>query len=152
MNYYNLIAFLFLPLSVMGQKQFVNFLPEQSGWNQAGKQKELLLSFYTNELFHIQADPVQINDPYLIPTELSLESYDGISICEVSYPEAQPFLLGTKDIIQVFDSLFVIRLLVDIDEALLNEREVYGKLYYQPCDDRKCFFPRELLFEIGLNR
>lgn len=142
MRFCSLILLMFLPFLLLGQEQFVSFLPEKSHWQNEQYPNEIWLAFEVQDLYHIQADASQIEDEFLIATELRLEYVD---ICELDYPIAGKMILDGSEI-AVFDGQFAVRIMVENGAELTGEGQISGTLYYQTCDDRKCFFPRELSF------
>ena len=147
MNCSSWILLLFLlPLSLQGQQQFVSFLHEQSQWEADAELLQVSLVFQVSDPYHIQADPAQIDDPFLIPTELSIPEREGLTVCEMKYPASHSMLLDGVDSIQVFDGMFAIHLSLEKAYPQTEWPALAGTLSYQTCDERKCFFPRELSF------
>jgi len=115
-----------------------------------GEKKNLEIEFNIKEGYHIQADHVL--DENLIPTSLSLTSPDEILVYDPVFPDPIPFhLKNVEDTMEVFHQHLKISLPVVIKE---NTNEgiytVHGNLYYQACDSVKCYFPRDLPFEIRI--
>ena len=144
MKYFKVWIIMLLPVSLLGQAAFVSFLPV-SQWEQKGAFFEVSLYFEVEQGYHIQADAAQIQNEYLIPSAVLIDASESFSICEIHFPQAHIMLLGGTDSIRVWDGRFEIRLMVEFKENSFPEG-LSGKLTYQACDDKKCFFPRELAF------
>jgi peroxiredoxin len=117
---------------------------------QAGKETTVKVSFEIREGLHIQAD--RVNDPNLIPAELSFAGPEGIVMGKPVFPEYKTLLLeGATENLWVFDKALEVTMPVFVSEN--KPPGVYklkGNLRYQACDSRKCFFPAALEFELGL--
>ena len=117
---------------------------------QAGKQVPVELAFQIDEGFHIQAN--KVNDPNLIPAALSFACPDGIAVGEAVFPPYGLFQLeGASEAFWVFDKS--LRVAVPVSVAANKPAGTYllkGKLHYQACDSRRCYFPDEFPFEMAL--
>ncbi len=94
--------------------------------------------------FHIQANPAA--DEFLIPATLSIQANEGIMPGNPVYPPGHPYRLkGSKKDLLTYEDEVVIRLPVKVlDSAPLGNANLTGGLRFQPCDDRRCFFPRTI--------
>lgn len=115
-----------------------------------GERDTISLSFQIASKYHIMSDHPG-ND--LIPTRFSIEASSNLQFESASFPSPKLFkLVGTTTEIEVFEENMTIKLPVYI--PLTTEKGNYhlkGILYYQACDDRKCFFPREYEFDIKVS-
>ncbi len=94
-----------------------------------------------DEGIHVQSDAPR--EEYLIPTRLTFDPPEGVTVEEVTYPPASDwFLQGQDEPLAVFESEFAIewRLAVGPDLAP-GELVVPGNFQYQSCDDRLCYPP-----------
>lgn len=147
MNCYSLLLALLLPLGGISQTQFVSFHKHKS---QIWVQEEctlLLLAFEVADAYHIQAHQ-QVQDQF-IPTQILLEGQDQFEIEEIIFPQPYQIELAKKLKLLVLDGSFNIVVQLKSVPCFPQERPSFaGMLSYQACDDRKCFFPRELRFEL----
>jgi DsbC/DsbD-like thiol-disulfide interchange protein len=100
--------------------------------------------------FHIQANPA--TDEFLIPTTLVLEAAAGIVPGKPVYPAGLPYRLqgGTKDLLTYEDEVTITLPITVMDSAPGGNSRLTGKLNFQPCDDRKCLFPRSVPITVPL--
>ena len=100
--------------------------------------------------FHINSNsPI---DPYLIPTAVKFDETDDVAFSPVSYPlpEHKSFSFSTHKAAVYTGKVSIFsggRLSEDVS---LGNIRLSGGLTYQGCDDRSCFMPRALRFEIPL--
>ena len=110
----------------------------------AGSALRLALEVAVPEGLHLQSN--RPRDPSLIPTTLTLDPPDGVTITEVVFPPATDFLLeGTTEPLAVFEHEFVIGITAEIAAgAVAGTVTIPARLRYQACDDKVCFRPRSL--------
>ena len=109
-----------------------------------GKIGKAVIYAKTNPPFHIQANPASA--PNLIATQLIIDKTDGLEPKEPLYPEPKTFRLekSTTDL-AVYEGEFEITLPVQSTSLMKpNKYELSGKLKFQACDEKKCFFPASL--------
>jgi peroxiredoxin len=106
--------------------------------------------FQIKEGYHIQAN--KVNDDNLIPVKLEFETVEGISMGEPVFPGWREFKMeGTPDPFLVFDEILDVKIPVSVDHRKISgDLLLKGNLYYQACDSKKCFFPRDFRFEVNL--
>ncbi len=111
---------------------------------------EIRLGLAVEEGYHIQSNTP--DDPLLIPTELNFQWPLEIENDTALFPPSRPFpLVGTAEVLQVYDGNFHVRLPIAFrNEAGPGVHEVPGSLRYQACDERKCYYPRELAFVLRI--
>ena len=89
--------------------------------------------------FHVNS-----NEPLeegLIPTELNLDTPDGIRLEGIAWPESFLFEVAGEPL-AVFEEEFIIGADLALDPALaIGDHVVAGTLRYQACDDTICYFP-----------
>jgi len=150
MNCYSL--FLFIVLSLFGdqQKQFVSFIDAEVSLSKEKDVLTIILPFMIQEDYHIQVASEVLDN--LIATEISFEQNGWFKI------ESYEFSLTNYDTVVLNE--FTHRVLSDRVEVTVTLRlkvenakknnELKGELYYQACDDQRCFFPRTLAFNVDL--
>jgi hypothetical protein len=144
--------FLFIALSLFGdqQKQFVSFIDTEVSMSKEKDIITVILPFMIQEDYHIQAASEVLDN--LIATEISFEQNGSFEI------ESYEFSLTNYDTVVLNE--FTHRVLsnrVEVTVALKFIEDKSGKgiglkgeLYYQACDDQRCFFPRTLAFNVDL--
>ena len=147
-----LILFLSLNASVLAQETaFVQLKGSPEFTLTSGEEKYIPLSFIINEGYHIQAN--QVKDENLIPSAISFQVSDELILGDPVFPQAVEFRMkGTEEVMDVYSDVLEInvpvRMLNPVEKGVLL---VKGKLYYQACDDAKCYYPRDLDFTIKIN-
>jgi thiol:disulfide interchange protein len=93
------------------------------------------------ERFHVQSDAPR--DPTLIPTALTVDAPEGVTVGEIVFPPASEFdQLGQSQPLLVFENEFTIGVRFDVSAtAPIGRIEVPARLRYQACDDRLCYAP-----------
>ena len=85
-------------------------------------------------------------DPNLIPTELTIVPPAGISVAEIVYPD--PIDLeqeGVREPLAVYEHEFSIGVVLEAGRDIGGgEITVAGTLRYQACDEKQCYFPKNL--------
>ena len=94
------------------------------------------------EGLHVQSN--QPRDPLLIPTLLTFDAPEGVTVREVVFPDALDFKqAGVDQPLAVFERVFAIGVQFDIaSSANAGTIVVPGRLRYQACNDTVCFAPR----------
>jgi hypothetical protein len=109
-----------------------------------GQTAQLSVRVKIKKGFHIQANPAA--DEFLIPTTLTVQSSNGIVPGNPVYPPGRPYRLkGSEEDLLTYEDEVMIRLPVKVlDSSPLGNTNLTGGLRFQPCDDRRCFFPRSV--------
>jgi len=118
---------------------------------QPGQTVTIALRVELPENLHVQSDKPR--DPFLIPTLLTFTLPEGVTVEEITYPEATDFLLvGGAEPLLVFghDFTIVVRLALDAGVSP-GEMVLPANLEYQACDDRVCFAPADATVEWRVN-
>jgi thiol:disulfide interchange protein len=107
----------------------------------AGASVRTALQVRLPDRFHVQSDAPR--DPTLIPTVLTIDPPDGITVAEIVFPEATDFAqIGQAEPLAVFEQEFAIGVRLDVAPgAPLGPVSVPAKLRYQACDERLCYPP-----------
>lgn len=97
---------------------------------------------------HIQSNPA--SNPQLIATKLELVGPQGVVIGDPVYPPGKPYRLqGSPTEITTYDGTFEIKVPVTASaKARAGEGRIAGKLRYQACNDKICFFPQTALVSV----
>ncbi len=118
---------------------------------QPGRTMTVALRVELPENLHVQSDAPR--DPFLIPTLLTFTLPEGVTVEEITYPEATDFLLvGGEEPLLVFGHDFTIEVRLALDAGVSpGEMVLPGNLEYQACDDRVCFAPANATVEWRVN-
>ena len=113
----------------------------------AEKTQTVELRFRVDPGFHINSHTPK--DELLIPTELKLDSANGVNVQGEQYPKGSAFRLtvGSGETLDVYQGEFrvMVKLAVAQGASLLT-----GSLRYQACDNAACFPPKSLPVKIAL--
>jgi len=114
----------------------------------AAKTQTVELRFRVADGFHINSHTPK--DELLIPTELKLDSRDGVIVLGEQYPKGSAFrlVIGNGETLDVYQGEFrvTVRLTAAQGASLLT-----GSLRYQACDNAACFPPKSLPVKIALS-
>lgn len=114
------------------------------------EEKQLSLYFLIKEGFHIQAN--RVKEDNFIPTVLSFEEPEGLIIGNPVFPQAEEFKMeGVDESMYVFGGVLEIKIPVKAGSSVEKRTiPVQTKLRYQACNASKCFYPRDLDFNLKL--
>lgn len=127
---------------------FVELLPDQTWYLSPGEKKTVSIVFEINEGYHIQAnEPLDDN---LIPTELTIYPQNEFNVLEPKFPAPGSFHLKDESATMlVFSGELEIQIPVFVTDKINQTYYlIKGKLKYQACNSVKCYFPRELFFDV----
>ena len=129
-------------------KPVVTVAPSEDIVLAQGESGEARLFVVVAEGFHLQANPA--SEAYLIPTRLELAPSSGVKPGDPVYPPGRPYRLqGASSDLSVYEGRFEIRIpLRASPEAQPGKHSLVGKLRYQACDARRCFFPSSVPVEL----
>ena len=144
MRYFSLIAAFLICAIGLAQDSFVVFDPSLTEIEYFGTQAEVTLVFGIEPGYHIQ-DVVNV-DQNLIPTEVIYYSPAQVKSHRFEIPFYETVTLG-KDSHTVISNWFKIEVRLDLNHS----KDLTGHVYYQACDDKRCFFPREAGFSVSLS-
>ena len=107
----------------------------------AGVSVRAALQVRLPDRFHVQSDAPR--DPSLIPTVLSIEPPEGVTVVEIVFPEATDFAqVGQSEPLAVFEQEFAIGVRFQLaDNVALGPVEIPARFRYQACDERLCYPP-----------
>jgi hypothetical protein len=114
----------------------------------AGKEGLISVLVSVKNGYHIQAN--KVNNEFIIPTTLELDTIECIAVKGQSFPSSKRIRLeGSTDYLPVYDGNFKIFIPFKVSgTAKSGEYNLEGRLKYQACDDKTCFFPRSIVFII----
>ena len=122
----------------------VTIIPSKQVTVAKGQTAQLSVRVEIKKGFHIQANPAA--DEFFIPATLTVQTSKGIVPGNPVYPPGHPHRLkGSKEDLLTYEDEVMIRLPVKVlDSSPLGNTNLTGGLRFQPCDDRRCFFPRSV--------
>jgi thiol:disulfide interchange protein DsbD len=97
--------------------------------------------------WHINAH--ELDDEFLVPTEISFEAPEGVVVKEIVYPEGVAKKLDFSDApLALYEGTVLIGAVIEVGpEAALGKTSLSATLTYQACDNHKCLLPEtEKLF------
>jgi hypothetical protein len=116
----------------------------------AGKSGEIHIYVTIKKGFHIQAN--KVNDDFIIPTTLEINTGEIIETGKQSFPSGKKFRLqGTSDYLLVYDGVFKITIPFKTSEKIQRGNYTLdAKLHYQACDDKTCLSPKAAVFSVTI--
>jgi thiol:disulfide interchange protein len=91
--------------------------------------------------FHVQSN--KPNDPSLIPTVLTVDAPEGVTVHEIVFPKPiEARVLGFDQPLAVFERNFVIGVELKLPASVPAGTSVPAHLRYQACNDTTCFPPK----------
>lgn len=128
----------------------VTIMPSKSVAVAKGQVAQLTITAKIKTGFHIQANPA--SDEFLVPTTLTMQASEGLVPGKPVYPPGRSYKLkGAMEDLLTYEDEVTIWLPVKVmDSAPTGNVSLTGKLDFQPCDDRKCLFPRSVPIIIPL--
>jgi hypothetical protein len=143
-------AFLSLPaLSGNSQNaQYVQIGSIKTAVIPLGKTAEVAVPVVVAGGYHVQSNPASASQ--LIPTALELKSDPGFLVGAPNYPKGKPYHLpGSNNEISTYEGKFEVKVsLTASATAKVGPHRLVGKLKYQACNEKNCFFPTSSPVEI----
>lgn len=123
------------------ENEIVNIKNHDTVYAASGDSFYIIIELSIKKGFKIQAN--KVNDSLLIPTTLTIKPVQEISIADAVFPEPKLFkMVGFDEGLLVFEDSLSIHIPIILDKSIKpGNYDLKSELYYQPCDDRKCFFP-----------
>lgn len=139
-----------LDLHSFQEESFVELASEKEWILPPGEQRNIVLLFDIRKGYHIQAN--KVFDDNLIPTILTVKHNEAFVTESPIFPEAKTFYLkNVPDPMLVFHDQLNITLRVRTAAKIKSGfYAIHGNLHYQACDSIKCYFPRDLDFNIRI--
>lgn len=108
------------------------------------------LTFEINQGLHIQSNDPE--DDSVVPTEISINWPQGIGAYDPIFPPAKEMVLeGSNQLLQVFNGAMEVAVALNFDDDIVKGLyQIPGQIRYQACDNKRCFYPRELTFSFDL--
>lgn len=148
MNYYNSLLLLITLSVIQPQGEFVNFLKEESSIEVRDHKFIAQLVFQVQPGYYIQADTGVPEN--IVPTSVRFEKNRNYHISNYSFKIASiDTVILDKTIYRVISDKFLLEIDIQPNKKLTSQT-LKGVLKYQACNNRQCFFPRNLPFEIKL--
>lgn len=115
-----------------------------------GQSIEVKIPIVISPEYHIQANPAAA--PQLIPTTVELTPAPGIDVSKARYPKGKPYRQqGTPVELSVYSGSFeVVVPLKSAPSAKPGPMRLSGKLRFQACNDKICFFPENVPLELNI--
>ncbi|HEV8505046.1 MAG TPA: protein-disulfide reductase DsbD domain-containing protein [Chitinophagaceae bacterium] len=116
----------------------------------AGKDAVVNVSVLVKKGYHIQAH--KVNDEFIIPTSLDIVENNIIITGKQAFPAGKKFKIeGSENYLLVYDGEFKITIPFKVQEEIPKGKyTLQAKLHYQACDDKTCFAPKTINFDIGV--
>lgn len=143
-----LLLLLCLPCTAQ-EVRFVQLIEKKQLSADANKQSAVKLRFQVKEGYHIMAH--RLKDDSFIPTSLEVNGSD-LEFNEPTFPEGKKFYLaGSEAPLEVYSGEFDVTVPFESTKpAGQGMLQAKGALYYQACDDTKCYYPRNLNFTLEI--
>lgn len=107
---------------------------------EAGKTADVEIPVVVAAGYHVQANPA--SNPQLIPTKIEFTESKAVKPGEPVYPPGNPYRLkGTGADLATYAGKLSIRVPVTALEGAKGKHSLAGKIRYQACNDKICFFP-----------
>lgn len=150
MNFYNLIAICFITLFSFQEKHFVDFKADEVKISKNQEYISITLPFEILKNYHIQSEKTEGNN--FIPTEIHFENPEGYKIIEFEFSKVDRKNLILGDLkCEVLSNAFEVTL--KLKKTTTNKPlNIKGNLFYQACDDKSCFYPRSLQFNLKMSK
>lgn len=149
MNYYSIILFCFVSLFVFQNKHFVDFKDDEVKISSKGEYLTVVLPFEILENFHIQSEKIENNN--FIPTEIHFDEPNGYNILGYEFSKVKRDQLVLDQLkCEVLSGQLEVTVHLEKTTKANKSPDFMGYLYYQACDDMRCFYPRNLPFNVKL--
>ena len=112
---------------------------------------EGVVSFKVDKGYHVQANPA--SKPNLIATTLTLTTHPQFDVAVPVYPVGKPWRLpGAEEEVATYEGLVEIRFPIKAiaGAAKPGNTTIEGKLRYQACDAKTCYFPMTIPVSIPI--
>jgi len=148
MNFCSLIIFYLISLFGIQDKQFVEFKANEVKVITNQEIITVTIPFNIQEYYHIQSEKVADNN--FIPTEIHFENPEGFKVLGYKFSKVQRDKLVLDELeCEVLSGRLEVA--IQLEKMSAKPLHLKGHLYYQACDDRQCFYPRNLYFNIKLS-
>jgi hypothetical protein len=113
----------------------------------AGRSVEVVIPVIVADGFHVQS-----NSSQLIPTALEFQPNAVLKASAPVYPKGKPYRMpgGTGEV-STYEGKIEIKLTVTaLPTAKDGSQKLEGKLRYQACNEKNCFFPTTTPIELAI--
>jgi len=147
MNFYSLILLFFISLFGIQDKQFVEFKSDEVKISTNKEYITVTLPFEILESYHIQTEKIENNN--FIPTEIHFEDPEGFKILNYQFSKVNRENLVLDELkCEVLGGILEVTVELEKKSSSSKALDLKGYLYYQACDDMRCFYPRSLNFSV----
>ena len=147
MNFYSLILLFFIALFGIQDKQFVEFKSDEVKISTSKEYVTVTLPFEILESYHIQTEKIENNN--FIPTEIHFENPEGFKILNYQFSKVNRENLVLDELkCEVLGGILEVTVELEKKSSSSKALDLKGYLYYQACDDMRCFYPRSLNFSV----
>jgi len=147
MNFYSLILLFFIALFGIQDKQFVEFKSDEVKISTNKEYITVTLPFEILESYHIQTEKIENNN--FIPTEIHFENPEGFKILNYQFSKVNRENLVLDELkCEVLGGILEVTVELIKKSSSSKALDLKGYLYYQACDDMRCFYPRSLNFGV----
>lgn len=147
MNFYSLILLFFISLFGIQDKQFVEFKSDEVKIATSKEYVTVTLPFEILESYHIQTEKIENNN--FIPTEIHFEDPEGFKILNYQFSKVNRENLVLDELkCEVLGGILEVTVELEKKSSSSKALDLKGYLYYQACDDMRCFYPRSLNFSV----
>lgn len=127
--------------------EFVTFDSKQVQVSHADEITTVTLFFDIADGYYIQSNKVENEN--MIPTSIEFDSHTNTQIVGYDFILITDKAQKSHDISPgAIKKSFEVE--VKLKKASNQNKRLAGKLSYQTCDGKKCYFPRELQFDVSL--
>lgn len=113
-----------------------------------GKSTKAMVRFRVADGFHVNSHkPTSV---LLIPTELKITAVPGVKVAAIEYPHGKDFILpiAPTEKLNVYSG--EVEVAVPFTAARPGRYVLPAALTYQACDDRSCYPPKTVRFDVPL--
>lgn len=116
----------------------------------AGQKVSLMFTLNIPDGFHIMAHKPA--EEFLIPTQISLDSIEGVIVGEPSYPAAKEERVSwSETVLLTYEGQITIVVPIDVTTGASGTLALTGMLSFQGCTENQCLPPKKQKFDISLD-
>jgi hypothetical protein len=110
---------------------------------------QLRLAFEIDSGLHIQSNQPELDT--VIPTRIGLVLPEELVMEATRFPHPETmYLEGSNQPLKVFSGRLEALIRIRHLQPLQQLNQITGTIYFQACNDQRCFYPRELGFEVSV--
>ena len=113
-----------------------------------GSTAQIAVEIRINNPWHINAHV--LDDEFLVPSEITFEAPEGITVRDVVYPKGIKKKLDFSDTpLALYEGTVLVGAVVDVaPQTPIGKTTIKGTLFYQACDNQKCLVPANVDFGV----